>query len=79
MRSCEFGRINRMMIENMDKKLGDFMLNHTNQMNEIISQNKDLYNHQSKRFPPQAVWAISVLSAIAGGVILNFATKLIGG
>lgn len=63
---CEMGRQNRLMIDIMEKKL-----------DEIIQQNKELYNHQSKRWPPLAVGALSILSALLGALLTRMLSVII--
>lgn len=74
---CEFGRGSRMMIETLDIRFREFMAQHKEQMTELIVQNKELYNHQSKRWPPQAVWALSTLSALVGALLTKMLSTLL--
>lgn len=64
---CEYGRVNRMRLEVIERKL-----------DEILINQKDLFNHQSNRWPPQAVWAMGILTAIATAIGTTVVAGLFG-
>ena len=62
---CEFGKLLKRDVEYMDKKL-----------DEILSNQKELFNHQSSRWPKGAVVSLSIIIAIASALLTSFIQKL---
>jgi hypothetical protein len=75
---CEFGRRYEMQFMNFKEDVTKEFSSIKTSLSEIKDQNKELFNHQSSRWPRGAVWALGVLTAVASAVITGGLMKLFG-
>ena len=61
---CSYGMINRIKIEETQKSINDINC----KLDRLDIKMTELFNHQSSRWPPQAVWAMGILTAIATAI-----------
>lgn len=71
---CAFGRESRVMISDMRDDIKEIK----DGITSLKTQNADLFNHQSDRWPKGAVWAAGILTAIATALLTTGVIKLLG-
>lgn len=71
---CSYGMVNRVKIEETQKCVGDINI----KLDKLDVKMTELFNHQSNRWPPGAVWAMGILTAIATVIATTGALKILG-
>jgi len=66
--SCAYGKVNRNMIENIEKREDDFETYIKEEFKDFKELNINLYNHLSTRLP---IWA-TILFTILGSMVTGF-------
>lgn len=64
----------RTMVDNMREDIGEIKASINNLDNKVT----DLFNHQSNRWPPGAVWAVSTIGTLLGAVATLALEKFFG-
>jgi hypothetical protein len=62
---CSYGRESRVMLDNIKADITEIKIG----IRDIQTENKDLFNHQSDRWPKGAVWAMGILTAITSAIL----------
>ena len=62
---CSYGMINRIKIEDTQKSINEINC----KLDKMDAKMTELFNHQSSRWPPQAVWAVGILTSLATAVL----------
>lgn len=71
---CAFGQVSRQMIIDINDKIEEVKTG----IKDIQAQNKELYNHQSNRWPPAAAWALTTVGVLLGIAVAFSLNKLLG-
>jgi hypothetical protein len=69
---CAFGFINREKIEETQRSMNKI----ESKLDTLDVKITELFNHQSSRWPPGAVWAMGILTTVASVVITTGVIKL---
>jgi len=71
MAGCSFGKVNRNMIENIEKEHIDFKTYISKEFADLKATNTQLYNHLSSRIPMWATVLITILSSLVTGLMVS--------